>query len=390
MLVAGFLAVLAELGVGSSAAFYLASSGPRVAAVISTSLALAAVVAASTYVLVVPLLLAEAGRVFPGVPEAPLLIAAASVVIGVPTAVARQVGLAAGSLAIHNKSSLLQAVLLLALMGLGALMGVNGATAFSVLYLASLVITGLATLFWLRKQYLPRIQPSSSLLMPIVKYGLRAHVGALGLFLAYRLDILIVNYLVGTTAAGLYAIALTLSELLRGLPETAQAVVMVRFRQDDFVAGATAAARLAAAATLVAGVALASTATWLVPFVFGWRYEASSDAFVFLVPGVVGLAYSYSLSPILLRAGEVTVSAGGAICATAVMVALDFALIPRFGIQGAAIGSSVAYLTLASIQIKRLMDRGDIRLAELCPRPSEAWRAFATRGEGSGGGRLGP
>ncbi len=388
MLVAGFLTILADLGVGSSAAFYLSSPGSRTESILSTSLILAAGVATGTYLLAVPLLLDGGKRVFPGVPETPLLLAAASVLVVVPTAVARQAGLASGSLALHNKSSLLQAFLLLALMGAGALLGVKSTTGFAVFYLVGLVLTSLATLSWLRRHYLPRITPNPRLFLPLVRYGLKAHVGAIGLFLAYRLDILIVNYLVGPTGAGLYAIALTLSELLRGLPETAQAVVVSRFRQDDFIAAATTAARLAAAATLVVGLGLVSTARWVVPFLFGWRYAPAADAFLWLVPGVVGLAFSYSLSPILLRAGEVSVNAIAAVCATVVMVSLDLVLIPKFGIAGAAVSSSVAYVTLASIQIKRLVDRGDIRLAELRPRPGELWGVFARGTRPSGGSGL--
>jgi O-antigen/teichoic acid export membrane protein len=385
MLVAGFLAILADLGVGSSAAFYLSSSDQRSDEIISTSLTLAAGLAAGTYLLAVLFLLNGGKRAFPGVPETPLLLATASVLVVVPTAVARQAGLAYGGLALQNKSSLVQALLLLALMGAGALVGVRTPTGFAVLYLAGLVLTSMATLSWLRRQYLRRVQLNRRFFLPLVTYGLKAHVAAMGLFLAYRLDILIVNYLVGPTGAGLYAVALTLSELLRGLPETAQAVVVSRFRHDDFIVAAAATTRVVATATLLAGVGLVLTAKWVVPFLFGWRYAPAADAFLWLVPGVVALAFSYSLSPILLRAGEVGVSAIAAICGTVVMVGLDLVLVPRFGIAGAAFGSSVAYVTLASIQIRRLIDRGDITLAELRPRLDELRSVFTRRPQFSGG-----
>jgi hypothetical protein len=90
-----------------------------------------------------------------------------------------------------------------------------------------------------------------------------------------------------------------------------------------------------------------------------------------LVPGVVGLAVSYTISPLLFLEGRILVSALGALAALGVLWA--FSLYAPFAVSlpKVALASSLAYWTLAGIQLAYLVSRGRIDTRALVPGASE-------------------
>ena len=369
LLVAGLLALVAETGIGTSTLYLMRKSPERRDAVITASVSV--VLALSLGWVVVMFALVRGGGVplLEGVPTGVLAVAIVSTIPMSATMVTRYNLLSFEDTDGANQSTLFQAVSLTSLLAPVLLLrGGAGPAIWAYLLsaVATLVFTGGRLLWRHRVQFRWDI----ALLRPLLSYGVKSHVGSIALFLTYRVDILIVNYYLGLSAAGVYSVAIALSEILRGIPETAQIVVLSRSGRN-LRSESESVCRIALAATVVFGVLLAISSHWLVPLVFGSSYEGASGAFWLLFPGVLGLAVSYSLSPRLALSGDVGVSVRAALVALVVMVVIDIRAVPAWGLPGAAFASSVAYWVLAGLQLRRLSVMGELRLRNLVPRSED-------------------
>jgi len=87
-------------------------------------------------------------------------------------------------------------------------------------------------------------------------------------------------------------------------------------------------------------------APWAIHTVFGPAYAGAVWPFRWLLPGVVALTVQRPLAGVLLKRGRpALVSLLGAV-ALMLNVAWNLALIPRYGLVAASVGSSIAYAFL--------------------------------------------
>jgi O-antigen/teichoic acid export membrane protein len=234
----------------------------------------------------------------------------------------------------------------------------------------------LATLAATGARLLRRVPPGPiwdrALLGPLVRLGFVSQLATLALVLTYRSDLFLVGHWLGLSAAGVYAVGLTLSEMLRGVPETAQVLVVSRALRHDLAAYAAATARVTVLLTSVAGALLALAAPVVVPLVFGEEFEGASLVFACLVPGIVGLAVSYAISPLLFLEGRVAISALAGCAALIVLWAFSVLTPSAVSLPKVALASSLAYWTLAAIQLAYLAHHGRIVPRTLVPRVGDA------------------
>ena len=102
---------------------------------------------------------------------------------------------------------------------------------------------------------------------------------------------------------------------------------------------------------LLACLVMALIGEWLIVLLFGKAYEPAYPALLALLPGMFSLCYATILHMDLLgkrRPGTLSLFSG---CAAGLNLVLTVALIPLWGIVGAAIASSIAYtaMTLAML-----------------------------------------
>lgn len=366
LVIAGIVGLVTELGIGSSLLHLSRSQPERRPAVLGASIGIVGFggVAGAFAVLAVTWLGWGPAE---SLPLGVLLPALCGVGIANVTSALRQALLERGDLGGALVTQLCQAgsLLLLLIFGLVALRGSVG-TAMGA-YLASLCVTLAVTVWIARKAPSLALGWDWSLVAPLLRYGLVAHVAVVSLFMAYRLDLLLVNHFMDPAAAGVYSVALTLSEMLRAIPELAQMTVFSRSSRGDGAQAAQHVCGAAAALTAAIGLLAAGASFWLVGMVFGAAFQPAALAFTTLVPGMVGLAISYTLSPVLVLRGQVGVCARAALLSLALMIALDALMIPRFGLVGAGVASSAAYLSLALVQWNALREQGGFPLRSLLP-----------------------
>jgi O-antigen/teichoic acid export membrane protein len=191
-------------------------------------------------------------------------------------------------------------------------------------------------------------RPSRDLARQITSYGLRAQVGGVITLMNLRLDFVLLSVMAGPAVLGIYAVASKFAELVKVFSMALTYVLYPRFAKERLEVASTMARKMlwpAGMVTTVAVVPLWLLAGFIVPAIYGAKFEpAVLPARIILVAlaldGVAGVVTGFLYG--IGRPGLNSVAMGAGLVAT---VVLDLLLIPKFGAEGAAITSAIAYLT---------------------------------------------
>jgi O-antigen/teichoic acid export membrane protein len=232
-----------------------------------------------------------------------------------------------------------------------------------ILNLVALALTGLLSLAIARSNGFLSVRPSWAILLEELRFGSRAVFGSLAERLQFRADAFIVNALLGVVATGIYSVTSGLAETLWYIPNALGIVMFSRAVDPDADAGAVASAltRMTIAVVTVTALPLLLLGPYLVRLVYGSQFADAGVALRFILPGVI----AYSVVAVLTRyvtgrgrPGTATLIMG---LGLATNIVANLYLVPRLGISGAALSSSISYgltsiLTLAIFL--RLSGRG--------------------------------
>ncbi|ADJ13734.1 oligosaccharide flippase family protein [Halalkalicoccus jeotgali] len=169
----------------------------------------------------------------------------------------------------------------------------------------------------------------------------------------YHVDILMLQAYTTEAQVGYYKAALVLAEFLWLAPKAVQSVMIQsaselwhRDRIERITSLASKATRYTLLLTALLAIGIAVLATKFVPRYYGAAFEPTITPLLLLLPGTVGFAVARPILSVSHARGDMRImilATGG----TAVMnLLLNVALIPRFGIEGAAIATSLGYLSL--------------------------------------------
>jgi len=228
-------------------------------------------------------------------------------------------------------------------------------------YLLGLLICALVTAALLRDflRNAWNVRVSARRVYSALSLGVRGQLGNLATFFNYRLDVFIVNYFFDTTQVGLYAVGVLVAEGLWQIPH-ATALALFPRTARTLNQGATQFTCLVIRQVLlvacVSGAALALLSPWVIPLVFGARFAPSVPVIWWILPGTIALSVSKVICADLAGRGRPEFSSICAFLSLAVTVSLDLLLIPRMGINGAALASTAAYTVqtvLLAIFLKR-------------------------------------
>ena len=190
----------------------------------------------------------------------------------------------------------------------------------------------------------------------VVRFSLVAHAANVMQFLNYRLDTFFIGYFSGVGAVGIYTLSATLAQLLWLLPQSAAAVMVpvVASADESGVDSAPVAAgvsRGVVAVCTVAAITMALSGPVVVPLVFGNAFSAGLEPLYLLLPGVIAFAPCVVLAGFFSGLGRPDVNLRASLAGLIATVTLDLALIPSFGIRGAAIAKTVSYTVSAAVLV---------------------------------------
>jgi O-antigen/teichoic acid export membrane protein len=159
---------------------------------------------------------------------------------------------------------------------------------------------------------------------------------------------LMVKSLQGPVAAGYYSIAGTIADGILLLPVAIAAILFPKLSgmssdaaKRSVTVKATAGTGLGLLALLLV---LAVSARSIVPILFGQAFAPAVPPVLFLLPGILFLGLETVVVQYLNSCGFPVSVVALWVLATALNIGSNFWAIPRYGINGAAIVSSISYL----------------------------------------------
>lgn len=89
---------------------------------------------------------------------------------------------------------------------------------------------------------------------------------------------------------------------------------------------------------------LVCTGKWLFPFVFGESFTSMYQPFLFLIPGILSLSGLFTLTAYFAGINKIKINIIGSVYALIVILIGDILFIPVYGINAAALISSIGYI----------------------------------------------
>ena len=185
------------------------------------------------------------------------------------------------------------------------------------------------------------------LLTKMISYGLKFHVSILAGAIIIRADLLVVNHFRGAAEAGVYSVASQFALLLMLLPGVIATLLFPRVTVEQDARGETT-CQVAGYTTFIMFFCCLAAVPFslLLPLLYGKAFSEAPRLLLILLPGV----YLMGLESVLVQHFN-ALGLPRAIplywLATLILnLVLVFALVPRFGAQGAAIASTISYATI--------------------------------------------
>ena len=182
-----------------------------------------------------------------------------------------------------------------------------------------------------------------------INYGYKVHASNILTYINYKADVFLINILINPLAVGIYMIAVQISERLWLVSQAVSTVLFPKLSSmsDDAGRKETTAIlfRVVFYVTLTGSVFLSMLSWIIVELFFGVAYVDAVIPLLVLQPGVVALAVSRLIANDIAARGKPDLNAYSSVIVVVVNIIANILLIPPFGLTGAALATSLAYVT---------------------------------------------
>jgi len=223
--------------------------------------------------------------------------------------------------------------------------GILGGVLAIVISAAVLAVLGLTFLLGYGG---PGMSIDFSLLKKSYSFGVRSQLGIIFSFLNQRLDLFFVNYFLNPYHVGIYAIAVAVGELPWHLPSAVATVLfpwIADMKKEDATRLTAYVLRNTIFVTFVLVVILALSGRLVISILFGSAFKESVLLLYVLLPGILALGITRILGGYFQGIGRPELGTLMVSFSFVETIILDLLLIPRLGALGAAIASSISYIS---------------------------------------------
>ena len=264
----------------------------------------------------------------------------------------------------YNGNILTRPVIYVALLLLVYVQGALDVNAALAIYGTSWLLPGLY-IWWVSVFPLPLVW-DARITRATMGYGIQVMGTNLLVFLVYRSDIFLIAYFLSQEAVGYYYIAVMVAERLLYLTQSSRLVLMPAAAHAPEQQGKVPLLiRANLLAVLLGAALLGAVAPWLIPLVFTSQYQPAVLPLLLLLPGVVAITLPKLLSADLAARGLPRYNLYANAVNFCINLGLNLWLIPRIGIAGAALSSSIAYLVAALMMVAFYRRVSGVALSEL-------------------------
>lgn len=239
-------------------------------------------------------------------------------------------------------------------------------------FIASQIIVTISILFFFANTEIGGFKKGAFSFKYIKKnlnYGYKAYFSNVLAFLHYRVDILIISYFLPSLKVGLYVLAVSLAEKLWIVSKSISSVLFARLSNlnsdKDKTALTVLVTRNILNLSIVGAIFIGMICNYGITIVFGNEYSESVRPFLFLLPGIVLGATSRIISNDFASKGRPEINTYVAVILVIQNIGLNFLLIPKHGVMGAAFASTISYGTNSVIKMIIFSKMNNVKISKL-------------------------
>lgn len=255
----------------------------------------------------------------------------------------------------YNRTTLLQSIVVLIILTWFYFSeGTAEVSDYLLAYLSGQGLLFVTTLYNIDRSDVPSGSNSDGLITALFSYGFLIQLANVFQFGVYRINYLILEQFTNTRTLGIFSLGNQLSEKAL-IPSNA--ISMVQYtkiaNEEDLKNSTILTIDLLAISMLVSLVSvllLVLIPANLIATVFGMDFKQAQEVFVYLGPGIVFMSASLIYSHFFAGLGKYFLNTMTSLLGLATIIGLSYFLIPKYGMIGAAIASSIVFLIQALAQ----------------------------------------
>jgi O-antigen/teichoic acid export membrane protein len=174
----------------------------------------------------------------------------------------------------------------------------------------------------------------------------------------YQFDIILLRILTDSSTTGIYKASLQISEFLWFVPMAVQ-LVLLHSTSEMWSEGSveqiskvvSRVTELNLSFTLLLAIGLAVLSESFIPIYLGPDFKASIIPTLLLIPGAIGFAIARPLIAVGQGKGQLKILVLATGAAAVLNLLLNLILIPKYGMAGAAVATSISYGSMALLHI---------------------------------------
>jgi O-antigen/teichoic acid export membrane protein len=221
----------------------------------------------------------------------------------------------------------------------------------------------------------PAFEYNPKLLKDLASYGIRSQVGSLTRKLASRVDLMMINVLLAITSAGIYSVALNWAEMVLFVPLILHFVLFPYASErprDQSIDLTNRVTRLSVATLLTVGILVCAAFPVIERIIYKPDYSAAIVPLIVIMPGVVFIGLFRMLMGGLDGLGKPQYATYATTAGLVLTIVMNYAFIPKFGLMGAAIATTLTNLSMFSVVAFFYVTHSQSRLSDfLVPRVSD-------------------
>jgi O-antigen/teichoic acid export membrane protein len=312
---------------------------------------------------------------FENMPESLFML----ILIGIPLFMVQQFHLSVlqimGHLDVYNFSFLFTTIVNILLTGLALVMQAYNVEFAIWILLSTWVITLLYTSGQLLRRLDYKWSFDSVLLKRMLHTGYIAHFASIVTLAAQRLDLIMVNSILGQREAGIYFLAIMLTGTLTIIPSAIQSILypmLAESEKGNTIAISTRMARMTFLIMLIACAGMALIAWPAVRFVGGIAFMEAVPLIYIMLPGVVLYAVPVVLAGLWNSMGIFKLLNLSSVVLLCIIVAADYFFISWFGLVGAACSAFTVAFAAFMIHLFFLKTAANIQMPLTAVLPGKA------------------
>ncbi len=251
------------------------------------------------------------------------------------------------------------------------LVNANESLVLKLYFLLPAIQSGLLLVFYtLKYQTYKNVSfPTRKQVDKIVRFSFVALSANIIFFLINRADYYFVQKYCDKNDVGNYILVSRLGQMLLIIPQVLASVVFPQIAKGDYkkeiINTIVFLTRILSRLYLIFLILVVLLGKFAFTMIFGNTFSSMHIYFSLFIPGLFALSVLSLVSAVFLGEGRVRVNFYGTLMGLLVLIVGDFLIVPRFGAEGAAIISSLAYIVNASFSLSQLKRYHDVNFRHI-------------------------